>query len=511
MDQKNIIEALLDPSAYPHDCGEVHLLETHISWVFLTGRFVYKLKKPVDFGFLDFSTLSKRRFYCAEECRCNAVFAPEIYFGVVPVTKDSNDKLHVDKLGDVVDYAVKMRQFDTAKQLDRLLEDGHLSAEMLRRFASDLAIIYGRMPIIVEHSKLDPDTNVFAPMCENFSVLATAPAARQYEGILTTLENWSIATYRQWRNLFDERVGGNWIRDRHGDLHLSNIVLTENGIRAFDCIEFSEVLRQIDAISDLAFLFMDCAVRERTDLAYAFIDGYLETTGDYSGMQLLRFYAIYRSMVRAKVAALQLAQSFDAKVATRLDRHISWASETASLPAGKIILMCGLSGSGKSRLAERLVPHLPAIRIRSDIVRRQLAGLDLVEPSGSALNRGIYDRTMGEAVYEQMLKLTENLISAGENVIVDATFLLRNNRESFQRLARKHHCQCIVVFCEAQPDVLRSRVAKRLKSGIDPSEATLEVLDRQFEIFEPLESDELATRVCTEGNYDAASIAMSLK
>jgi aminoglycoside phosphotransferase family enzyme/predicted kinase len=504
------VAALHDPRAYPHDCGDVRLLETHISWVFLTGEYAYKLKKPVDFGFLDFSTLSKRRYYCEEECRCNSVFAPEIYCGVVSVVKDIDGRFHIGGDGEIVEYAVKMRQFDTENQLDHLLERGRLTGQMLRRFAKDIAAIYRDLPEIADALKPTREDRILHPLCENFRSLMAAQAAQDYHAILARLRTWSIAMYEQMRDQFADRVHEGWIRERHGDLHLSNLVLTDNGIRAFDCIEFSEQLRQIDAVDDIAFLFMDCAVRGHEDLAYTFVDGYLEATGDYSGAPLLRFYAIYRSLVRAKVAALQLAQSFDDGAAKRLDRHIDWARKIVNLPAGHIVLMCGPSGSGKSWLAERLVPYIPGIRIRSDIVRRQLAGLDRTQASGSDLDSGIYKQAMGEAVYARLLELTGDLIAVGENVVVDAAFLSSANRATFQAFARKQGCKCVVVQCDAQPDVLRQRVVLRLASGDDPSEATLAVLDRQLESFDLPGPDEQTIRVRTDHDVDIQHIITQL-
>ena len=505
-----IVDALHEPRAYPHECTNIRLVETHISWVFLTGEFAYKLKKPVDFGFLDFSTLTKRRYFCEEECRCNSIFAPEIYCGVVPISLDADGHYHVGGGSNVVEYAVKMRQFDDNNQLDHLLERGQLDGQMLRQFAKDIAGIYRDLPKIVDDPNASREDRILHPLCENFRSLLGVQAAQDHAATLAQLRRWSIEMYEQLRDVFSERVREGWIRERHGDLHLSNLVLTANGIRAFDCIEFSNELRQIDAVADIAFLFMDCAVRGRDDLAYTFVDGYLDATGDYSGARLLRFYAIYRSLVRAKVAALQLAQSFDDGVAKRLDRHIAWAHKTVNSPPGQIILMCGPSGSGKSWLAERLVPYLPGIRIRSDIVRRQLAGLDRTQASGSDLDSGIYKPAIGKAVYARLLELTADLIRVGENVLVDAAFLSSANRATFQSFAREQGCECFVVLCAAPSDVLRRRITERLASGDDPSEATLAVLDRQLESFDQPGTDEQTIRVCTDHEIDVQQIVAQL-
>ncbi|MFT4564763.1 MAG: aminoglycoside phosphotransferase family enzyme [Gammaproteobacteria bacterium] len=386
----------------------------------MTGGFAYKLKKPVGFGFLDFSTLEKRHYYCDEECRCNAFFAPEIYCGVVAVTIDENDRIEVGGSGEIIEYAVKMRQFDDSKQLDHLLERDQLSGKMLRIFATDLASIYRSLPKLANGSIAGSADRVFARTCENFDTLENTLSAQTYTATLNGLKKWSVESYKRLSLHFDERACDGWIRERHGDLHLSNLIQTEQGIRAFDCIEFSVELRCIDAIDDIAFLFMDCAVRGPADLAYDFIDSYLETTGDYSGVCLLRYYAVYRSLVRAKVASLQLSQASNLDASAR---HIEWANTTATSSTGRITVMCGPSGSGKSWLAERLVPHLRAIRLRSDIVRKQLAGLESTQASASDLDGGIYTTASSEAVYSRLLELTDALITSGENVIVDATFL----------------------------------------------------------------------------------------
>jgi uncharacterized protein len=505
-----LLKTLQTPSAYPHACGTIRRVETHISWVFLTGEFAYKLKKPVDFGFLDFSTLEKRHYYCNEECRCNTVFAPEIYCGVVAITIDANGRLEVDGSGEIVEYAVKMRQFDDANQLDHLLERDELQGPLLRNFAVDLASIYRRLPNPVNHSVADAADRILVRTRENFDTLETLPCAEAYSATLHRLKQWSVELHQRLSGKFAERVRDGWIRERHGDLHLSNLVKTEQGVRAFDCIEFSADLRCIDAIDDIAFLFMDCVVRERADLAYDFIDSYLEATGDYSGACLLRYYAVYRSIVRAKVAALQLAQAFNRDASARLSAHIEWANLVATSVTGRITLMCGPSGSGKSWLAERLVPRLSAIRIRSDIVRKQIAGLAITQASGSTLGGGIYTVANSDAVYARLLELTEALIALGEHVIVDATFLTRQWRSRFQSLAADYQSDCVVVVCEAPPDVLERRVAERYNAASDPSEATPEVLHRQLETLEPLESKERMIRVATSEDVDIGQVVARL-
>jgi len=503
----DLVKALCDPLAYPHPCRDIRLIETHISWVFLTGEYAYKLKKPVDFGFLDFSTLEKRRYFCGEEVRCNSVFAPDLYLGVVGIGLDDERRYRVDSSVEVAEYAVKMRQFDDEKQLDRLLDRGTLTARMLRKFAADLAIIYHTLPLLSDSARIGRAERILAPVVANFDALDRLPPCRPYTEILARIRQWSMRMYTRLCDLLNERAREGEIRERHGDLHLSNLIQTDAGILAFDCIEFAPELRKIDAINDIGFLFMDCAVRGRDDLAYSFVDSYLESTGDYAGACLLRFYAVYRSMVRAKVTALRLGQASDDENLRRLGQHIKWAGETIDAAGGRVVLMCGLSGSGKSWLAERLAPSLPGIRIRSDIVRRQLAGLARTESSGSNLESGIYARDMGDAVYARLLALTRDLIDLGESVIVDATFLSRADRAAFQSMANHAGRDCVIVHCEAPRDRLAQRVVDRLASQADPSEATLEVLDRQLDVFEPPGRGEYTIRVSTDGEVDVTKLA----
>ena len=507
MAHTDLLESLLSPESYSHACSNIRVVETHISWVFLTGQFAYKLKKPIDLGFLDFSTLAKRRFYCLEELRCNALFAPEIYLELARIHRDTNGRYTVDGTGEVVEYAVKMRQFDDAEQLDHILENDELDVDLLRDFAAELARIYEKSRR-VDTLNRGADA-VLAPLLANFHALSATPETRRFTESIAGIRAWSLNAHKRLKNLFAQRARHGWIRECHGDLHLSNLVRTNSGIRAFDCIEFNSELREIDTISDVAFLFMDCAVRDRTDVAYSFIDGYLDATADYTGARLLRFYAVYRSMVRAKVAALQLAQSFDRRAVQKVERHIDWAQAITSARLGRCYLMCGVSGSGKSYLAARLVAPLAALRLRSDRLRRAIANSAYELSSGPALDGGLYSDTMKTQVYDALLDLSRELISAGENVIIDATFLAPAERQKFYQLARELHCRYLLILCEAPHEILKQRITKRQLTNDDPSAATLAVLERQLAAFE-LPRDEARVCIRTDKEQDLRSIVAKI-
>ncbi len=316
------------PDAYLHDCDRIELVETHISWVLLTGTFVYKIKKPVDFGFLDFSTLALRRRYCEEEVRLNRRFAESLYLDVVPITlTDGVARFGGD--GEPVEYAVRMRQFPGEMQLDRLLAAGALAAEELAAFGGTLATVHDTLPRVAADAKFGSAEAVLDPITENFLQVRQSLFASVRPQQIDGLEAWSNARHAELVPTIERRRRDGFVRECHGDMHLSNLVRLDDGIHAFDCIEFSEALRWIDVISDAAFLIMDCEVRNRSDLAYAFLDRYLEHTGDYRAGALLGFYLVYRSMVRAKVAALQAQRADDADLLRRFQSHVDFACERA--------------------------------------------------------------------------------------------------------------------------------------------------------------------------------------
>ncbi len=495
------------PDAYLHDCARIELVETHISWVLLTGTFAYKIKKPVDFGFLDFSTLSLRRRYCEEEVRLNRRFAESLYIDVVPITlTDGVARFGGD--GEPVEYAVRMRQFPGDMQLDRLLAAGALATEELAAFGSTLATVHDTLPRVAEHTRFGSAEAVLDPIAENFLQVRQSVFASMEAQQVDELEAWSNARHAELVSTIERRRRDGFVRECHGDLHLSNLVRLDDGIHAFDCIEFSEGLRWIDVISDAAFLIMDCEVRDRSDLAYAFLDRYLEQTGDYRAGALLGFYLVYRSMVRAKVAALQAQRADDADLLRRFHSHVDFARERAFARRPAFVLMCGVSGSGKSRVAEQLVLNLPGVRIRSDVERKRMANLAADARTHSGLDSGLYAADKTDALYEHLLYAAEALVTGGERVIVDATFLTVARRARFVEAAARNGCVCVIVHCTAPRDVLVERIERRNAERRDPSEATVDVLDVQLANFEaPNESGVVVVTLDTHGAVDARDVA----
>ena len=503
MSAESLIDALHDPAAYPHPCSSIRLIETHISWVFLTGEFAYKLKKPLDFGFLDFTTLEKRAFYCREELRCNRRFAPDLYLDCVPVNRAPDGRLRIGGAGELIEWAVKMREFDVDEQVDHVLERGELEASLLRRFAGQLTAIYADAPAPPAAVEQFGAAHIAEPVMENFHELERLRSDPDERAALGRIRIWTERRNAQLQRAFDERARTGQVRECHGDLHLANLVRHDDEIVAFDCIEFSEALRTIDPICDIAFLFMDCAVRGRDDLAYAFVDAYFDASADYSGAALLRYYAVYRSLVRAKIAALRLQQSADPETAARFAAHLEWADRATAPGAASLVLMCGVSGSGKSWLAERLAPAVPAVRLRSDVARGTMSST-----GGDANAR--YTSARRRAVYAQLLDDARAILAGGEHVIVDATFTDRATRAVFADMARGAGSACVVIHCTASRATLEGRIARRQRDGLDPSEATVAVLRRQLEQFEPPGADERVVPVATDASVDLDDLVRAL-
>ena len=489
-----MLALLNDPACYDHPVEKVALIETHISWVLLTGEFAYKIKKPVNLGFLDFSTLALRHQDCLEELRLNRRLAADYYLEVVAIT-GSMAVPRIRGTGQAIEYAVKMRQFPRDATLDKLAQRGELGNEQIDALAVRLAHFH-----LVECERAAADSPwgeaalIAQPVAENFALLATRlndPEARQR---LAKLQGWCVAEHLRLVPLMQQRKLSGWVRECHGDLHLANLAWVDGNLVIFDCLEFSPALRWIDVISEVAFCYMDLLHRQFAGLAARFLNAWLEATGDYQGVALLRYYAVYRALVRAKVAALRAGQGEDAsraevtdclQLAERLTTHPSPPPTSPSLT-----ITHGLSGSGKTTLAQKMLETRGLIRLRSDVERKRLAGLDACARGGEAL--GLYSEAFGQRTYQHLAELAEGLLRAGWSVVVDAAFLQRWERDLFRALAQRLGADFGIVDIQADPDVLKARVRQRQAEGRDASDADLRVLEQQLATAQPLDADELA-------------------
>lgn len=503
-------EAMLDPAAYPHAVeGAVRLITTHISWVLVAPPWAWKIKRPVVFDFLDFRALADRRRFCEDELRLNRRFAPALYHDVVPVVRTAAG-LRFGGEGEVVDYAVCMAAFEPDEELKVLVESGRVEAGELAVLAADLAAFQAQAEVCASGTFGDPAVLERAAAA-TFAVLSRSPAVPA--AMLAALEDWSRANAAALGGLRAERRRAGRVRDGHGDLHAGNVVRWGGRLVPFDCLEFDAGLRGLDVIADVAFLFMDLASRGRRDLAQAFLDAWLEATGDYAALRLLPWHVVYYSLVRAKVDALQLREAAGERAAalrTRLAQHLALAQTWTAPASRRLVLMHGVSGSGKSWLAARLVPLLPAVRVRADVERKRLAGLGFADRSGSALGAGLYTADSTARTYEHLAGCAEAALAAGD-VIVDATFLDSTRRAPFLALARRNGAAFVIVDCAPDAAVCRARVAKRESTGGDPSEAGLAVLADQLARQEPLAPEELPFVVkVTDAQPDPSAVAAAI-
>jgi uncharacterized protein len=508
---------LLDASAYPHDCGTIELVETHISWVLLTGTYAYKIKKPVRLPFVDFGTLERRAHFCREEIRCNRQLAPSLYLDVVPILDDSPG-VRIGLAGQdetqAIEWAVRMRQFPAAAQLDRMLEAARLELPMLRDFGNTLARLHANAPRCPDGANA-VEHRIVQPMRDNFEALDALDLDRALHDRVNRVRAATDVRITRHRRRLRARMIRGYVRECHGDLHLANLVWLDDAVIPFDCLEFDPELRTIDTMSDVAFLFMDCAERGRPDLAYAFLDGYLDASGDYGGAALIPLYAAYRAMVRAKVRGIRHAQAarehganvpVKTTAAAQRDAYLAWADRLLARPPGGMVMTCGVSGSGKSYLAERLVSRVGAIRLRSDVARQALRGHAPQPSAHAAVGQGLYTRGRVNAVYLRLARLAARLIAEGETVIVDATFLTRDLRARFVELARRAGSPVVILHCSAPESVLRERVSTRQRTGYDPSEAGIAVLERQLADQELPGAREPVLHVDTEPPLDAGRL-----
>lgn len=478
-----VVAGLLQPSAYPHDVESVRRIDTHISVVLLTGRYAYKLKKPLKLPFLDFSTLARRRALCLREVELNRRTAPSLYLDVQPIAETAG-AIRIGGGDDPVDYAVRMRQFPDADRLDHVLERGALSVTMARQLADDVATFHGRAQVAPSPSEWGTPAEVEADVIGNFDLLRQHREAGAISSArLASLQRAQLAEIRDLSDVLRERQRNGRVRDCHGDLHLSNIALIDGRAVPFDCIEFNDAFRWIDVMSDLAFLLMDLDHRNANRLATAVLNRYLERSGDYAGLRTLCLYQGYRALVRAKVGALQLAQggapACDTQAGLReIDAYITLAEHYATPKVGAkrpvLLITCGLSGSGKSWLAEQLAARTGAIVVRSDVERRRLFDVDSTDTAAR------YSETATAATYERVGECALAALDAGLDAIADAAFLRREQREQFAALAGAAGYGFAVLHTTAPVETLRERLVARSLVGKDPSEADLEVLGQQL-------------------------------
>lgn len=502
IDSQRLVESLRDPACYTDPTSsQIEVHETHISWIFLTDRFAYKVKKPIRTEYLDYSTLEKRTHFCHEELRLNRRYAPGLYLDVVPIV-DQNGSLKVGGQGAAIEYAVKMHRFPDDALLSQQVERDGLGVSEIR----DLARVVAEFHIQAASS---PDDRFGRPESvlewaqSNFSELLIA-AIPETVPALHELEHWTDDYFTRHRAIFSRRPANGFIRECHGDLHLANLIRWQGQLMPFDGIEFNRELRWIDVLSDAAFLVMDLTARGHLELARTFTSDYLEQTGDYASLPLLRFYVVYRALVRAKVLATRAAQPDVAKSESQTliedcRDHIELARETAAPPEPTLWITHGLSGSGKSTGCGEVIERRGAIRLRSDIERKRFFGLHPAHrPSGREAEK-LYSESANQATYGRLRQLARHVLHAGYPVVVDATFLQIARRQEFAEFAQEEGVPFRILDFPCEEGTLRQRIANRVTLGNDVSDAGIEVLESQLRTAEPLTAEEEAIAVTMPG------------
>lgn len=518
MDQK-LIKSLLEEKAYPEPTAEVRLVETHVSFIFITDHFVYKVKKAVDYGFLDFTTLDRRRFYCEEEVRLNRRLCPAIYLGVAELREVPGGAGFCGG-GRIVDYAVKMKRLPQERMLDQLLREGGAAPQDMARIAGVVAAFHARADRSPEIDACGSTGAIRESWEQNFRQSAPFVGSTITERELAEIRQWVAHFLAEHEPLFQARVAGGFIRECDGDLHSGNICLTEP-ICIFDCIEFDGKFRYIDTAADLSFLLMDLEYAERADLAQALLEAYMEESGDRGMVPLLDFYKAQRAFVRGKVTSLRLGQPGQSReeaaaVKTAATRYYRLARgyTLRSRLAAPLILTCGVIGSGKSTVARELSRELGLTLRRSDLVRKGLAG---VPAAGllltEAYRAGIYGEEMDRATYRALFEEAERSLSRGKGMVVDATFKRRADRERFRELARRLRVPFLIVETRCPEEIARERLEARRLDPTEVSDARWEHYHQQqadFEAPEPGEALVLDSTAPVTDEVDRVLSAMGL-
>jgi aminoglycoside phosphotransferase family enzyme len=473
--------------------GPVSCIETHISWVLLTPAHAYKVRKAVDLGFLDFTALSTRLQDCLDELRLNRRTAPTLYEGLValrgpadaPVLERVPEKVDHIPPADILDYAVCMRRFDPGCRLDELLLAGRLDDRLADELADAIVAFHARAESVRVMTGAGPE-EMLQMVHDNLRQIQSSGVAGQRGG--QTLERYAIWARQQeaaLRPLMARRLAEGHVKDAHGDLHLANICVFEGHVTLFDALEFDARLRCIDVIDDLAFLLMDLRARQAHRLARRVLNRYLDATGDQEALPLLRYFMAYRAMVRVKVARLTGGQQ------TLEQRYLDLVDEIMAAPVTGLVITHGLSGSGKTTVSQHLLESMDAVRVRSDVERQRLERVD---------QEGRYSANSTRRTYVRLAQLAESIVQAGYLAVIDAAFLMREQRDPFKALATRLGVPLMILHCQAPPGVLRERIVARLQAGRDASEADLGVLSDQEQSQEPLAPDEQALAwLCDSG------------
>jgi uncharacterized protein len=507
-----LITALLEPQYYPHPADHIQVIETHISWVLLAGSYAYKIKKPVNFGFINYSSLELRYQYCLEELRLNRRTAPQLYCCVIPIGGTDSQPV-IGEESNVIEYAVKMNRFDDDALLSDQIKISALSGHFFEKLGARIAKFHGHISRCASSDSFGLPASILQPMVQNFEQIYYHCDDSELKKQLRIIEAWSHKQFKQLQPLFLQRSENGAVRECHGDLHLGNIAMINQQPILFDAIEFNDNLRWIDVINEISFLCMDLQYHGRSPLAWSTLNGYLSHSGDYQGVRLLSFYMVYRAVVRAKISLLSVVHDADRSILGAHERrfihYLKLAETLIQERVPVLVLAFGPSGSGKSYWSNILQAQLGLIWLRSDVERKRLfklAPLERSEPDST-----IYSHEASHRTYHHLLELSKMLLESGVGVIVDATLLLQRQRKPFLDLAGALGIQCVILTLPADNrELLARRILRRQQQGGDPSEATAEVMSAQLQQREPLTGSEQKLNVTIDPDETSESIVLKI-
>jgi len=492
MNQSAISEAMSAPSFYPGSPRHVERIETHISWVFIAGDDVYKVKKAVNFGFLDFTTLEKRRFYCEEEVRLNSRLAPEVYLGVIEIGLDKENRIVLGKGETPLEYAVHMKKIPSEKMLKKLLLRPDFNTSVMTDIAKKLVLFHREAETGGEIDETGNIETVRRNHEENFS--QTEP----FIGITISAPRHAFISSFARRfldihvDLFHKRVLEHRIRDCHGDLHLEHIVVSDDNIIIFDCIEFNKRFRYGDIAAEVSFLAMDLDFNGYAALSDQFVKAYVAESGDFEIPMLIHFYKCYYAFVRGKVTGFrlnepQISPEERTIVTETAARYFDLAfSYAARFTKPTLIIMAGLMGSGKSFAARDLSRITGAPVIQMDVIRKELCDLPPLERRLDDFGQGIYSDDITRFVYQKSLEQAKGLMEAGKSVIIDASFKRKAHRQAANSLAGELKADFFVIECVCPDQRIRERLAARTMDRNEVSDGRMEIFDAQKEDFDAI-------------------------
>lgn len=491
MDIQRLIEALKSPSFYPDSPEEVRVVATHISYLFFTGKYVYKVKKPVDFGFLDFTTLEKRRFFCQQEVKLNSRLSPDVYLGVEEI-KEADGQLSLGGSGKTVEYAVKMRELPKEGMLTRLVSEGLATLELMDRIAFKIALFHREAETSPEIAEFGNISAVKKNVQENFiqtvHYIGKSISKDQYDFISERTRDF----IEKNKGVFAKRKTEGRIRDCHGDMHMGSICIEGECVHIFDCIEFNDRFRYSDTAADIAFLTMDIEFNSRFDLSAALLKSYIRYSGDADLPLLLRFYKSYRAYVRGKVMSFLLDEKEvpdEQKKKALVSAKGYFGLAYSYLMQPTMIIMSGLMGTGKTAAARLLGGAIGAGVVRSDVVRKKLAGISQDEHRYDDYGKGIYTKEFSEKTYAELHREAMECLDAGRPVILDASYSSRAEREKAASVARKKGARFFIIECLCDEETVKSRLTGRMGEK-EASDGRWEIYGRQKNEFQEVSDNE---------------------